>query len=383
MTKAVVLIPTHNHPLMLPFAIRSVQDQTVGDIRIAVIGDGVGDDTRDVLATIMADDDRVSFHDYPKAGRTGEPHRHTYLTTEADSATEMVTYLSDDDLYLPDHVATMAELLAGNDAAHALPGHIDEHGVLHCEAADLGDAAWAKLEFTLSFVSLTGFAHRMDAYHRLPYGWRSTPTGRYTDQYMMQQFLAQPWCRMGAAQRPTAVRFPDSLRKAMSPQQRADEVASWVTRLETAEGRSDYIEASEDAFRRAASAARRTTFEQGLHIEHLNAEFQRERETRTVLAATMDAERAARDLGREGIAAELASAQSHAATLQSALHETEVRLVQAEGEVRSLRGAIITAEERVNVVQRAHDELLATRVVRLRDQLVRIGVLRKLLARRS
>ena len=42
MPSASVLIPTHEHAATLAYAVASVQRQTVDDIEILIVGDGVG-----------------------------------------------------------------------------------------------------------------------------------------------------------------------------------------------------------------------------------------------------------------------------------------------------------------------------------------------------
>ena len=38
-------------------------------------------------------------------------------------------------------------------------------------------------------------------------GWRTTPPDTNTDRYMFEQFLDQPWCRVGTRRRPTVLTF--------------------------------------------------------------------------------------------------------------------------------------------------------------------------------
>ena len=51
-----VIVPTHDHAATLPFSIGSITAQTVADLDIVIIGDGVGDDTRDAVADLRRDD---------------------------------------------------------------------------------------------------------------------------------------------------------------------------------------------------------------------------------------------------------------------------------------------------------------------------------------
>lgn len=270
--RAIVVVPTHDHALTLPHALRSVQRQTVEDLRIVVIGDGVGDDTRQVVAEFMALDPRVGFLDRPKTGRTGELLRHELLSGLDDEDATAITYLGDDDLLLSDHVECVIDTLVRNDLVHPLMTCLNEHGVLLAHPLDLGDAAWAEIEFRRTLVSLTGLAHTLGAYRRLPYGWRSTPVGGPTDQYMVQQFIAQPWCRASVLDRPTMLRMPSAMRRAMEPEDRAAEVATWADRLSGDGGEAWYRAEVDAALRRSGSVMRRAAMLRMEQIERLQAE---------------------------------------------------------------------------------------------------------------
>ena len=73
---ATVLIPTFNHGPTLRQSVGSVFDQTVSDLEIFIVGDGVPDMTREIVTELMSQDERIRFFDNPKGPRTGEIHRH-------------------------------------------------------------------------------------------------------------------------------------------------------------------------------------------------------------------------------------------------------------------------------------------------------------------
>jgi Glycosyl transferase family 2 len=245
---AAILVPTHDHAATLDLAVRSALEQSVAEIEVVVIGDGVGDDTRDVVAGLTREDSRVRFLDLPKGPNHGELHRGTAI--EGTSA-EIVCYLCDDDLLLPEHVESMAGLLADADLANSQNGCLELDGSWHPFLSDLASPRFR--EWTLrpdrNGVSLTGTAHTVAAYRRLPHGWRTTPPGRWPDHYMWQQFLAEPWVRAVTAARVTAVQFPSHRegREDLPPAERRAELETWRSALAGPEGRARLEQAAQRA----------------------------------------------------------------------------------------------------------------------------------------
>jgi len=67
----------------------------------------------------------------------------------------------------------------------------------------------------------------MDAYRRLPYGWRTTPPDfPWTDLYMWRQFLAEPWCRARSAMVPTGINTWTHKRPHLNDRERAEDIAN-------------------------------------------------------------------------------------------------------------------------------------------------------------
>jgi GalNAc5-diNAcBac-PP-undecaprenol beta-1,3-glucosyltransferase len=227
--KATVLIPTHDHGPTLPHSVASALAQTVKDIEIFIVADGVPEPMRDVVGSVARSDSRIRLFEHPKAPRHGEILRHEAIREASGHA---VCYLSDDDLWLPDHVETILSLLETCDFANALPLYWDrEHG-LGSWTVDLTADYFRQLILSgTNRIPLSCAAHTVAMYRRLPHGWRTTPAGTPTDLYMWQQFLADPGCRARSAARPTVLCFPAPTRKSMSAAERAQELAEWSGRL--------------------------------------------------------------------------------------------------------------------------------------------------------
>lgn len=270
MTDATILIPTYRHAALLPYAIRSALAQEGVEIELFVVGDGVEDDTREVVASFLSDA-RVRFFDLPKGERHGERLRHQALR---ESSAPIVCYLSDDDLLLPGHVAQMQHVLETADLAHDSPVNVWPDGSLRYNAFNLGRPEFVELLARgRGGGGLTGMAHTTSAYDRLTFGWRPAPPTVPTDIYMWQQFLTLPGFRGTTAERLTTLVFPSPLRTQMSAAERAAELELWQGRM-VEPGFSDELDAL------VHEAARRTAERLKLKSVGLELELERVRHTR-------------------------------------------------------------------------------------------------------
>lgn len=228
--KATVLIPTmRGRGPLLPYSVGSVLAQTVPDIEIFILGDGADDATRGVIRDLMRRDARIRFFDHPKHESRGEPNRHAAL---ADARGEIVCYLCDRDLMLPDHVETIRQLLARADFAHTLISHVLPDGTLKCPnvidiARPRDRRRISSRRHTANGIPLSFAGHTLHMYRKLPYGWRTTPESYFTDIYMWEQFLAVPECRARSGTAPTILYFPRWRRNDWTVDQKVEELKRW------------------------------------------------------------------------------------------------------------------------------------------------------------
>ncbi len=227
MVDATILVPTHRHAPLLPHALASALDQEGATVELFVVGDGVEDETREVVAR-YEDDPRVRFFDFPKGPRNGEAYRHEVLR---EAAGRIVCYLSDDDLLLRDHAAEMGRLLEEADFAHPVSARILADGELEVFPWNYGRPEFREAgRERVGSVGLTGVAHTLEAYRRLPFGWRTTPAGMPTDHHMWRQWLDLPGLRARMGERLTCLNFPDPFWKEIPEEQRAAALAEWLRR---------------------------------------------------------------------------------------------------------------------------------------------------------
>lgn len=262
--EATILIPTHDHAVLLPYAIRSALGQEAA-IELFVIGDGVGDDTRVALAPFLSDP-RVRFFDNPKGERHGEAHRHVALR---EAAGDLVTYLSDDDILLPDHVREMGRLLTDADFAHPPPAWIGTDGRLGYFPfdAEREDCRSLLLLGDENSIGLTGASHTLALYRRLPHGWRPAPAGVYTDWHMWRQVFSLPNLVARTGSRLTCLHFPSPMRSELSMAARVDELERWSAASRTPSFEPELAVLLGDAIRRSAEDARLTAARRRAHIQ--------------------------------------------------------------------------------------------------------------------
>lgn len=227
MTDATILIPTFRHAALLPWSIRSALDQEDASVEVLVVGDGVENATREVIAS-FASDPRVRFLDFPKGPRNGEAYRHAALR---DAVGRIVCYLCDDDLLLRDHAAEASRLLADADFAQAVNIRFMSDGEVRYFPWNFGRSEFREVARSrLGSVGLTGVSHTLEAYRRLPFGWRTAPDGMPTDHYMWLQWLDLPRLRAVMGERLTHLKLPDPSWKMLPDEDRAEAFAGWFRR---------------------------------------------------------------------------------------------------------------------------------------------------------
>jgi hypothetical protein len=228
--RASVVIPCHDKPLTLPLTVDTVLRQSVGDLEVLLLGDGVTDDVRRVIERLVADDSRVRFLDFPKGPHHGEKYRHdAILAAESDA----IFYLCDDDLLLPEHVADLLALLERANFVQCLNGFARPDGTLSTYAADLADpshvAPILRTDLGFNSVSITGTAHSREFYLRVGRPWETTPAGVWPDLFQWRKLMGHLEFRGATSSRMTAVQLPTSEggRDLWTQEERQEELARW------------------------------------------------------------------------------------------------------------------------------------------------------------
>ena len=230
MARASVLIPIHNKPTTLPLSVDTVLRQSVEDLEVLLIGDGVTDAVRTVAEGLASSEERVRFLDFPKGPHHGERYRHDAVEA---SRSEAIFYLCDDDLLLPDHVADLLDLLEDHSFVQSLNGEVRPDGHVRFYAADLGDpevvAMHLRDDIRFCSVSITGTAHTRALYDAVDDRWDTTPAGWWPDHWQFRKLMRHPSYVGATSSRMTALQFPTSSdgRDTWSDEQRLAELEPW------------------------------------------------------------------------------------------------------------------------------------------------------------
>ena len=104
------MVPTHDHgPTLVP-AVRSALRQTVAELEVLIVGDGMPPAAAEIARRLEREHERVRLFEFEKGARHGEMHRDRVIEGEARG--RFVLYLSDDDLWLPEHAERLVAALA-------------------------------------------------------------------------------------------------------------------------------------------------------------------------------------------------------------------------------------------------------------------------------
>ncbi len=236
---ATVIIPTHDHGETICFAVESALSQTVSDVEILIIGDGVPDFAKPSIERCL-EDSRVRYLEHGKSSRHGEEYRHLALQT---AKSKIVCYLSDDDLWLPNHLETMLGLLANADFAVSRSIACYPGGPSECKIwwSDIEGEAGKRLLAERTGPPLSTGGHTLSAYGRLAEGWTSTPSGIPTDLFFWNKFITDAQFSLMSGGLPTVLKFCSISRKGWSNHARASELKGWSESIKCPQFRSALV----------------------------------------------------------------------------------------------------------------------------------------------
>jgi hypothetical protein len=233
-----VLVPTYKHGPTLYDSIATALAQTYQDFEILIVGDGVEDTTRAVVADLQRGDGRIRFFDYPKGERRGERNRHEALK---EARGHLICYLADDDVWFPEHLSVLVGLLEHADFAHTLPVKTLNDGSYWVYLCDLRHRYYQRLMAgNRNLLPMTCVGHRLSTYWRLPEGW-IPEDGTRTSVVLWRQFMGLADCRFASSMMPTTLHLASTIRGTRPSPEWLDELRTWRRRVEDREWRQQAV----------------------------------------------------------------------------------------------------------------------------------------------
>ena len=230
LTRVTVVVPISGSGRLLARSVRSALTQTVEELEVLVAA-GVTGMARGDLADAVGNDPRVRFLAASAGPEPEEADRDVLL---AEARGEIVCYLSEGDLWLPNHVETMRRLLRESDLAHTLPVLVLPDRELATKAVDLSLPYYRRRLLAGepdADVPLSCSAHTLALYRCLPPSRRAQPPAGPTARSPLHQLLARPECRVAGSAHPTALVFPSAPRSDWTVERRAAELDDWAARM--------------------------------------------------------------------------------------------------------------------------------------------------------
>ena len=157
--------------------IRSALRQTLAELEVLIVGDGMPSAAAEIARRLEREHERVRLFEFEKGARHGEIHRDRVI--EDDARGRFVLYLSDDDLWLPEHAERLVAALAEADFVGGTAASVRPQGLALTPAHDLSRPDFRPLLLSRSRVwnaiPLSVAGHSRAAYLRTEARWSPAP----------------------------------------------------------------------------------------------------------------------------------------------------------------------------------------------------------------
>ena len=236
-----VLLPITRPPLLLPFAIESVLEQSVTDFELLVICDGAPPETVSCAKAYAARDARVKVFPFPKGARHGEAYRDRVL---AEASGCNIAQICDDDLWFPNHLQELMILLSTADFGNLLHVYVRPNHSIEILLGDLSRLEMRRrmIEESYNFFGLSFAGYRKAAYQQLPERWAPAPPDIWTDLFMWRKFLSLDNAKFATRAAITALHFATHEREHATLEERQNESREFLARIRNTVARNDIVE---------------------------------------------------------------------------------------------------------------------------------------------
>ena len=105
-----IIIPTYNRSALLTRALRTVDSQSIENLRIIVVDDGSTDATPDVMSRLCRQDARIVYQQTDHVGVATARN----VGLDLAKGAKYIGFLDSDDQWLPEHLKTSIAALEAN-----------------------------------------------------------------------------------------------------------------------------------------------------------------------------------------------------------------------------------------------------------------------------
>ena len=194
-----VVVATFNRSRHIVPTIEAALDQTFTDFELLVVGDGVTDDTLDHVPRC---DLRVGVIGLPwNSGSQAKPNN----VGIAAARGQYIAYLGHDDIWMPDHLAALAQLFEETECDMAVSG-CAYHGPPGTDLIQITGLFEDPKEARRHFFPPTSLAHRRSLAVQIG-GWRAPHTLTSPDDWDFLLRAADAGARFASTGRVTAQKF--------------------------------------------------------------------------------------------------------------------------------------------------------------------------------
>lgn len=315
MTTFTVAIPTHNRRDTVVLAVLSALRQTLPPVQVLVTCDGCTDGTADALRAIG--DPRVTAIELEKGRGYSYGHRNTALELAAG---ELILWLADDDLLLPDHLERLSECQAVEDLDMVTAPAIVVHPG--------NDVEWFGRDLSVPYVRelltrentnvMASVATRTSLIRQVG-GWDDT-LDRAADWDLWKRVIATG-ARVAMTDEPTVLHFKATGRTQPWSERVAQNTA-WLERISSSED----LPQLRRALRRTRGVAEAVLHaDRTVHATWLDEQIADREDERALLHRAIDAERRRGESVAEALRTQLEQQTTRATDAERRLTETQTR----------------------------------------------------------
>lgn len=241
-----IILPTFNNGRLIENAITSILRQTRQDFEVLIVCDGAVEEGVASARAWARKDPRFIVHEHPKGPAHGEIYRDQAIRKASGS---LICYIGDDDIWLKDHLATVAEGLGNHDFVYTMRCRATPGGFFTTQndafagpkSQCLDNPAYREKSIEdknkLFVAQFSATAHTLSSYLALASGWSKREKNLRSYQAMWYKFAADERVRIKFIPTITSVVLPSNLRSIDKKQRhlktRDEEGKAWLRLMES------------------------------------------------------------------------------------------------------------------------------------------------------